>query len=98
MAKGAIAKQQVFDKLMEVFPTTMMDDKVLRIALVEDGVPVEIKVALTCAKDCIIGAAAEPNASVASQPTTEPVLAQPTEQEIENVQNLLAKLGMKKEG
>lgn len=96
MAKGAESKQVLFNKLMEIYPDAFMDDKVLRVPFKENGDIVEIKVALTAAKDVIGGASQSGPASNAAVEPTEPVLAQPTEQEIENIQNLLGKLGMKK--
>lgn len=56
MAKGAQAKQEIFNKLLEIFPNSFMqDDKILRIPMVEGHDNVEIKVTLTAAKD-ILGA------------------------------------------
>ena len=56
MAKGAQAKIQVMNKLMEVFDGAFLynDGKELRIPLTENGEQVQIKVALTCAKDNVI--------------------------------------------
>ena len=59
--RGAQAKQDVFNKILEVFPGSFMqDDKILRIPMSENGETVEIKVTLTAAKD-IIGAGASSN-------------------------------------
>ena len=55
MARGAEAKQAVFAKIKEIFPEAFMDDKVMRIPMAENGEVVEIKVALTAAKDVIGG-------------------------------------------
>lgn len=97
MAKGAESKQKLFDKLSEIFPDAFMDDKVMRIPFKENGETVEIKVALTCAKDVIGGGNGSASTSTAKVNTPQPQqLAQPTEQEIANVQNLLSRLGMKK--
>lgn len=51
-AKGASSKKAIFDKMLEVFPNSFMynDGKELRINMMEDGVEVQVKVALTCAK------------------------------------------------
>lgn len=96
MIKGAESKQILFNKLMEIYPDAFMDDKVLRVPFKENGDIVEIKVTLTAAKDVIGGTSQSNPVSNAAVESTEPVLAQPTEQEIENIQNLLGKLGMKK--
>ena len=47
MAKGAEEKQIVIDKIKEVFPEAFEYDKTIRIPIGD----VQIKVALTCAKD-----------------------------------------------
>jgi len=56
MAKGAQAKIQIMNKLMEVFDGAFLynDGKELRIPLIENGEEVQIKVTLTCAKDNVI--------------------------------------------
>ena len=53
MAKGAVAKQEIFDKMLKTFGGSFMYNggKELRIPWNENGVDVQIKVALTCAKD-----------------------------------------------
>ena len=52
MAKGSIAKEIVFNKLLESFPGSFMynDGKECRINIEENGDIVQIKVALTAAK------------------------------------------------
>lgn len=61
MARGTEAKQRVFQKILEIFPGSFMqDDKILRIVEEENGEVVEIKVTLTAAKD-VIGAGASSN-------------------------------------
>lgn len=100
MAKGAQSKDIIWAKLLEVFPGSFMADaKTLRIPMVEDGEPVEIKVALTAAKDILgSGESAETPAPAAtfgediSAPIAEQV-AEPTAEEKENVKKLLAEFG-----
>ena len=55
MAKGNIAKNEIYAKLMEIFPDSFMynGNKELRINLTEEGSPVQIKVALTCSKSVV---------------------------------------------
>lgn len=52
MAKGSQAKIELFQKIMEVFPGSFMynDNKELRVNMMEEGAPVQIKVTLTAAK------------------------------------------------
>ena len=99
MAKGQICKQEILNKMLEVFPGSFMqDDKILRIPVEENGEPVEIKVTLTAAKDLLAGGGSldwsdstdkKDAGTVASPLTTEP-----TEEEKQNVQRMLEKLGM----
>ena len=53
MAKGAIAKQEVSKKILETFVGSFLynDGKEIRIPCNENGEIVQIKVALTCAKE-----------------------------------------------
>lgn len=53
MAKGAIAKEQITQKILETFPGSFLIDKVIRIPMSEDGTPIQIKVSLTAAKDIV---------------------------------------------
>lgn len=52
MAKGSVAKQEVFAKVLEMFPGSFMYNggKEVRINMVEDGQEVQIKMTLTAAK------------------------------------------------
>ena len=52
-AKGAVSKQNVTNKIMSTFEGAFIaaDGKTIRIPLVEDGEPIEIKVTLVAAKD-----------------------------------------------
>lgn len=56
MAKGAVSKAKVLDVMKLIFPQMFsVDGKEYRIPLIEDGQEIELKVALTCAKDNIGG-------------------------------------------
>ena len=94
MAKGANSKQLVLDKIQEVYPQAFIYGKELRIPFEEDGERVEIKVALTCAKTNVGGD------DVQSGPDQQPPLdftdkvAAPTEEEKQNISDLMAKLGL----
>ena len=52
MAKGAVLKSQVADKILATFPNSFLynNGKEIRINGTEDGVDLQIKVVLTCAK------------------------------------------------
>ena len=99
MAKGAASKEAIFNKLMEIYNDAfMVDSKTLRIPMVEDGEVIEIKVALTAAKDILGGG----NATNVSAPAegfpdpgkkmSTPAFTEPTEEEKETLKNLLDSL------
>ena len=58
--KGAIAKEEVTQKILEAFPNAFRYDKELRIPVMENGEMLQIKCALTCAKIAV-----EPNSDTA---------------------------------
>lgn len=103
MAKGAIAKQIVFDKILEVFEGSFMYNggKECRIPIDEEGNEVQIKVALTCAKDNVspegevirAAAAVSEEGPVNSFPAPHKI-AEVTEEEKQNVEDLLKTLGL----
>lgn len=105
MAKGSIAKNEVYNKVMEMFPGSFMynDGKELRINMEEDGESVQIKLVLTAAKtpvsngddNALPGAAvvASNDTSIASEVTTS-APAQVSDEEKQSVQDLMSKLGL----
>lgn len=97
-AKGAVSKEKIMDRILETFPGAFQYDKELRIPMVEDGVEVQIKVALTCAKVNVErgGDTALPGNTASSvAPTSTPsALVEPTTEEKERVSDLLSKLGL----
>ena len=101
MAKGAEEKQIVIDKIKEVFPETFEYDKTIRIPIGD----VQIKVALTCAKDNVEpgGDAAVPGVKATkvtitegAEPVFEDVSAtvEPSAEELNAVSNLMTSLGL----
>ena len=100
MAKGAIAKEEITQKILSAFPSAFKYDKEIRIPVMENGEMVQIKCALTCAKVNVeVGAdTAEPGdfptpITAAVTPTsTEPIA--PTEAEKATVAELLKQLGL----
>lgn len=98
MAKGAIAKKEIFDKILAAFPNSFMaDEKTLRIPWEENGAPLEIKVTLTAAKD-ILGEVVEGDFDWADAPEKAEIKApaaitEPTQEEKDNVQKMLESLG-----
>lgn len=96
MARGAISKQAVIDKILETFQGSFVYGKELRIPMVEDGEQVEIKVTLACAKTNVgEGAVAgdfESGNAVQVSVTEAP--AKPTQAEINNISKLMDRLGL----
>lgn len=100
-AKGSIAKSDIFKKILDTFDGSFMNgEKELRIPWVENGEQLEIKVALTAAKDILGGGDAksqvnpthaEPvNTSIPTNTQTVNVPSEPTEEEKERVAKLVA--------
>ena len=101
MAKGAIAKQIVFDKILEVFEGSFMYNggKECRIPINEEGNEVQIKVALTCAKDNVNpngenGAAVVKEEGPVSAFPAPHKIVEPSDEEKKNVEDLLTALGL----
>ena len=94
MAKGAIAKGEVIAKIKEVFPEAFEYGKELRIPLEEDGQRVEIKVALTCAKTNVGGDGASVESQVESNVAVNVPAAVPSEEEKQNISDLMSRLGL----
>lgn len=101
-AKGSIAKQEVASKILAAFPGSFLynDGKEIRINWIEDGAPLQIKVALTAAKVAVEGgddnAIPGEAATVDVKPavTNEKIPQEPSEEEKERLAALLTKLGL----
>ena len=100
-SRGAEEKQIVIDKIKEVFPEAFEYDKTIRIPIGD----VQIKVALTCAKDNVEpgGDAAVPGVKATkvtitegAEPVFEDVSAvvEPSAEELNAVSNLMTQLGL----
>ena len=106
-AKGSQAKEIITKKILETFEGAFVSEKEIRIPIMEDGVALQIKVTLTCAKTNI-----DPNGiDILSTPTpsvetnsrvdfdsldakTIAEQTKPTEEEKQNVADLLKALGL----
>lgn len=101
--KGAIAKQEVMDKILEMFDGAFVYDKTIRIPMQENGQELQIKVTLTAAKDIVtIGddraVPIKPVETVGvdqekKKQATFAESLQPTEEEKRNVEAFLKALG-----
>ena len=101
MARGQEEKLIVINKIKEVFPEAFEYDKVIRIPIGD----IQIKVALTCAKDNVEpgGDTAVPGIKATkvtiaegAEPVFEDVSAavEPSEEELNAVSNLMESLGL----
>ena len=103
MAKGAVAKEQIFAKLLETFEGSFMynNGKECRINWDENGTPVQIKVTLTAAKEAVdpegevlkVAAAAKETGDFMNFPEPKKAV-EVTEEEKKNVEDLLKSLGL----
>lgn len=105
MAKGAVAKEFIKEKLLETFEGSFVynNGKEVRIPYEENGELVQIKISMTCAKEPVsIGGTNADMKAAAAPSETGPVLnesvptklAEPSEEEKQNVEDLLAALGL----
>ena len=100
MAKGAFAKEAITKTILETFPGSFVIDKVIRIPMTEDGASIQIKVALTAAKDIVDADGSVPNEPSGDYDFTSPAPVaeersfEPTPEEKANVANLLNALGL----
>lgn len=103
-AKGAEAKNELFNKIMEIFPDAFWEDqgKILRVPMSESGNRVEIKITLTAAKTNL-GGDNVPGA-FGNNPTPAPKTINPnpsnsssyevTDEEKENITKMLKALNL----
>ena len=104
MARGALSKQEVAKKILSSFEGAFSynDGKEIRIPLMEDGELIQIKVALTAAKENVnpgddniipgeVGSIQTESSTVTKSETK---TIEPTEEEKNNVKDLLAALGL----
>lgn len=103
--RGTESKNVVFTKLQEIFPDAFWEDqgKILRIPLDENGTRVEIKVSLTAAKNNLGGDSVPSafdvgptqNSAFKNFDVSTPQSSiEPTQEEKENVNKLIASLGL----
>ena len=94
-ARGAWSKEQVWNKILETCPGSFVNEKEIRIPMIENGDRIEIKVTLTAAKTNVGGDAANEAVQGAEAAVSAPTeVLPPSEEEKAQVNNLLAKLGL----
>lgn len=93
MARGAESKAKVIQTILETFDGAFEYGKELRIPIMENGERVEIKVTLTCAKTNVGGDDGPVDAAPAAA-SGNVTAGPPTEEEKQNIANLLDRLGI----
>ena len=106
MAKGQKSKIVIQNKILELFPEAFIYGKEIRIPIEEDGEIIQIKVTLTAAKASVEPGSdneipttaniinnVEVNNSVINQ-VDATTIVKPSEEEKQNLQNMLSKLGL----
>ena len=89
--RGQKVKQEIFKKIQEIFPNSFMDNKDLRINMMEDGELVQIKLTLTASKTIV-----QNDGSAAATPTAKEVnisLTAPTDAEKADIEAMIRALG-----
>lgn len=107
MAKGAVAKEEITTKLMEVFPKAFPYEKVVVIPWNENGELVHIKLAMTCSKNLIEQGAdvalpgqtkvefSNDNTPTPAEEVAKQVVSKPmSDEEKKHVETLLKSLGL----
>lgn len=103
-AKGALAKEEVMNKILAAFPGSFKYEKEIRIPMMENGEPLQIKVTLTAAKNMVdaggdVAMPGDQSGAFAATPAPaqlkqDAVMAEPTAEEKQNVKNLMTMLGL----
>ena len=97
--KGAEAKLEITNKILELFPGSFKYDKEIRIPVIENGEEVQIKISLTAAKvnverDGGVLDFTKKTETTAQTTSAVPQSFEPTEEEKNIVNDLISKLGL----
>lgn len=96
--KGAQAKANITEKILETFPGSFVYEKEIRIPYIEDGVNGQIKVVLTAAKNLIESDSSDSITENAINKdfseANEKIPQEPSTEEKERLKILLDKLGL----
>ena len=95
-AKGTIAKENITNQILSIFNGSFIYGKEIRIPYVENGTLVQIKIALTCAKENVDAGAdtALPGETVVKTTPVSGGVVEITAQEQNEVNDLISKLGL----
>ena len=92
-ARGQELKNQIVNKILEVFPNSFINGKEIRICGNENGEEVQIKVTLTAAKENIVNEAVE-KPTAAATTATDDYIVEITPKEKRTVAEMLAALNL----
>ena len=97
--KGAQAKLEITNRILELFPGSFKYDKEIRIPVIENGEEVQIKISLTAAKvnverDGGVLDFTKNTETTAQTTSAAPQSFEPTEEEKNIVNDLISKLGL----
>ena len=95
-AKGAVSKDIITKQILDTFAGSFINDKEIRIPMIEDGMEVQIKVTLTAAKENIDVGVSPVGVPTSNPQTPSPAadVVAPSADEKQAVADLLAKLGL----
>ena len=93
-ARGQELKNQIVNKILEVFPNSFINGKEIRICGNENGEEVQIKVTLTAAKENIVNETAEKSTAAATITPTDDYTVEITSKEKRTVAEMLAALNL----
>lgn len=97
MARGQNSKQDATQKILQLFPGSFVYEKEIRLPYTEEGEAIQLKCVLTCAKTNVgenedIAIPGEIKEIVNT--TQENINVEPTQEEKDNVKNLLESFGL----
>lgn len=97
MARGQNSKQDATQKILQLFPGSFVYEKEIRLPYTEEGEAIQLKCVLTCAKTNVgenedIAIPGETKETVNT--TQENINVEPTQEEKDNVKNLLESFGL----
>ena len=97
MARGQNSKQDATQKILQLFPGSFVYEKEIRLPYTEEGEAIQLKCVLTCAKtnvgeneDIVIPGETKETINT----TQENIKVEPTQEEKDNVKNLLESFGL----
>ena len=93
-ARGQELKNQIVNKILEVFPNSFINGKEIRICGNENGEEVQIKVTLTAAKENIVNEAVEKPTAATTTTATDDYTVEITPKEKRTVAEMLAALNL----